>query len=144
MTHDKNDISEIELLLRQVCFQIKKNGRVILEEFSITPPQFDALQYLVNCGEHTISELSTKLYLAPSTITDLVDRMEKNDLVERVRSTEDRRTVKVRVLPKGHKLIEEVINLRREYIDKTLIELSSEDKEQFIKYLSIFNESSNN
>jgi len=144
MVNTKNNISEIEMLLRQVCFQIRKKGRVILDDFNITPPQFDALQHLVNCGEHTISELSTKLYLAPSTITDLVDRMEKNDLVERVRSNEDRRTVKVRVLPKGLKLIEEVINLRREYIAKSLIKLSEEDKDHFIKYLSVFSENSEN
>jgi len=144
MTEKENNISEIELLLRQLCFKIKKNGRVILEDFNISPPQFDALQYLVNCGDLTISELSCKLYLAPSTITDLVDRMEKNDLVERARSTEDRRTVKVRVLPKGHKLIEEVIKLRREYISKSLINLSSEEKAQFTKYLTVLNDASDN
>jgi MarR family transcriptional regulator, organic hydroperoxide resistance regulator len=131
-------IVKIELLLRSVCFNIKKKGRVILEDFDISPPQFDALQYLINDGgELTIGELSSKLYLAPSTISDLVDRLEKNGLVQRIRSVEDRRIVKVKVLEKAYNLIEDVVHLRCEYINEALLEINDEKKLEFINCLSI-------
>jgi MarR family transcriptional regulator, organic hydroperoxide resistance regulator len=138
----KDKVQSIEYLLRRICFSIKKKGRTILEEFNITPPQFDALQYLVNNGDMTISELSSKLFLAPSTITDLVDRMEKSGLVERIRSNEDRRLVKVRVLKEGFDLIDHVILLRCQFIKDATEELSLKEKEDFIKYLEILNKSS--
>ena len=139
MIEDSEDnIVKIELLLRSVCFNIKKKGRVILEDFDISPPQFDALQYLINDGgELTIGELSTRLYLAPSTISDLVDRLEKNMLVKRIRSAEDRRIVNVKVLGKGYSLIQEVVHLRCEYIKKALNEIDDHKKLEFINCLNI-------
>jgi len=131
-----NKNASIELLLRKLCFIIKQNGRELLVDFNMTPPQFNALQIIISEGEITISELSNKLYLAPSTITDIIDRMEKNNLVKRIRDTKDRRVVKVRALEKGHSFINDVIKKRIGFIKKHSSELSIEDKENLIKYLS--------
>lgn len=135
---DEN-ICKIELLLREVCFKIRINGRSILNDFNITPPQFDALQYIIDEGSMTISELSAKLFLAPSTITDLIDRMEKNKLVVREKSTEDRRLVKVKALPKGYNLIDNVINIRREFVSRLLEDMTVEDRTKLVDYLQILN-----
>lgn len=136
---DKEAVSRIELLLRSICFNIRQKGREILSDFNITPPQFNALQFLVNEGELTISELSARLFLAPSTITDLVDRMEKNSLVIRVRDTKDRRIVKIQVQDKGDSLINKVVSRRCEYLSSLLKEMSAEDMQKFIGYLDAIN-----
>lgn len=44
-----------------------------------------------------ISELSRKTGLAKTTLTSMLDRMEKQDLIERVYSPADRRTVRIRL-----------------------------------------------
>lgn len=137
--HYSENISKIELSLRKACFSIRQKGREILQDFEITPPQFDALQFLMFEGEMTISELSAKLFLAPSTITDLIDRMEKNGLVQRIRDTQDRRIVKIKVEEKGYKLQKEVIARRCVYIDNLLKEMTEENKEQFLTYLDVLN-----
>jgi DNA-binding MarR family transcriptional regulator len=134
---NQSKIKKLEILLRSACFNIKQKGREILQDFDITPPQFNALQFLIQDGEMTVSELSSKLYLAPSTITDLIDRMEKNKLVTRVRDTQDRRTVKIKVEDKGDVLINEVIIRRCEYLNALLQDMPEDDKEQFIKYLEV-------
>lgn len=68
---------EIEFLLRKISVIVKRKGREILSHFPITPPQFTALLLLRDEGDLTIGELSQKMYLACSTMTDLIDRMEK-------------------------------------------------------------------
>ena len=130
-------VQEIEILLRKVCFYIKKKGRVILDDYDITPAQFEALQIIINHAEVTISELSSKLYQAPSTITDLIDRMEAKELVQRVRDCKDRRIVRITALEKGHKILEEVLAERCKFVDYALNGVSMEDKENFKKYLEI-------
>ena len=92
----KELVAEIEGLLREISVVVKRKGREILNEFPITPPQFTALLWLNDEGDMTIGDLSQKMYLACSTMTDLVDRMEKNGLVERVRDDRDRRVVRIR------------------------------------------------
>jgi DNA-binding MarR family transcriptional regulator len=122
-----DQIAEIEKSLRLIAGIIKQKGREILNDFSITPPQFVALQWLFDNNEMTIGELSTKMYLAYSTTTDLIDRMESNGLVKRIKDPNDRRVVRIRKLQKGYEIIEKVIKRRQEYLDEILSGFSMED-----------------
>ncbi len=133
----KDVITEIEKELRYLCTIVKQKGREMLVEFEITPPQFQALLYLVKEEDLTIGELSKRMYLACSTITDLVDRMEKNKMVKRVRDKKDRRVVRVSVLEKGHKIIQKVLTARREYLRDILKDLSEEQKTFILEGISM-------
>ncbi len=85
----------------------------------------------------TIGELSNKMYLACSTTTDLIDRMESNQLVERVRDTNDRRVVRIQLKEKGQNIILEVLEARREYLSSVLSNFSKKDVEDLSRTLSI-------
>lgn len=74
-------VADIEKSLRHIAAIIKQKGREILNQYAITPPQFVGLQWLYELGDMTIGELSGKMYLACSTTTDLIDRMEKISLL---------------------------------------------------------------
>jgi MarR family transcriptional regulator, organic hydroperoxide resistance regulator len=127
---DKLNVESVALLekeLRYISHLIKQKGREILSNYTITPPQFIALQWLHESGDMTIGDLSTKMYLAFSTTTDLVDRMEKNDLVQRVRDEQDRRVVRIHLLPEGERVIQEVIAKRQQYLADILKDYSNNE-----------------
>ncbi|MFD2169051.1 MarR family winged helix-turn-helix transcriptional regulator [Tumebacillus lipolyticus] len=128
-------VEEIELVLRMISKEVRRRGRETLSDFNITPPQFDALIYLHEFGDLTIGELSSKLYLAYSTTTDLVDRMERNQLVERVRDKSDRRVVRLHMMEKGRDLIERVLVKRREHVGKALQFVQVEDLQPLVASL---------
>ena len=121
-------IVKIEKRLRYISGMIKQNGRKILHNYPITSPQFVALQWLLEEGDLTIGELSNKISLAFSTTTDLVDRMEKNELVERIRDNKDRRVVRIHLLDKGKVIIHEVIEKRQEYLREVLAGFTTEEE----------------
>lgn len=129
--HDPETVAFMEKELRYISGIIKQKGREILNSYTITPPQFIALQWLFEHGDMTIGDLSNKMYLAFSTTTDLVDRMEKNELVVRVREEQDRRVVRIKLLQEGERIIEEVIKKRQEYLENVLSDFSDEEVEQF-------------
>lgn len=132
-------IVNIEENFRWVCGKIKKKGREILSDFEITPPQFEALQHLIKEGDLTIGELSNKMYLACSTVTDLLDRMERNNLVVRVKDEKDRRIVRIKVLDKGHQLIEQVLHTRQKYLSEVLSECDDQVIEHIHECFEILN-----
>lgn len=132
-------VAEIEDLLRSMGTILKKRGRDILMNFDITPPQHDALLVLREFGELTMGELCQKMYLACSTATDLIDRMERNGLIERVRDKTDRRVIRLRVLPKGAEVVDEVLEARRGYMATAMAELDAPDKERLIQALEQIN-----
>lgn len=132
-------IISMEKDVRDICVKIRKKGREILSEFDITIPQFNALLYLVFDGEMTLGELSQKMYLACSTITDLLDRMERAELVKRYKDEKDKRVYRVKVLDKGNALIEQVLRHRREYIAESIKDLSPERQELLAQSLTLLN-----
>jgi DNA-binding MarR family transcriptional regulator len=129
-------VANIEKDLRYISGIIKQKGREMLSNYTITPPQFIALQWLFEDGDMTIGELSNKMYLACSTTTDLVDRMEKNLLVERVKNPNDRRVVRIHLLEEGKRIIDEVIKKRKVYLEEVLVDFSSEEIQLLQKSLT--------
>ena len=134
-THSSESVAILEKELRYISHLIKQKGREILSNYIITPPQFVALQWLQESGDMTIGDLSSKMYLAFSTTTDLVDRMEKNELVQRVRDENDRRVVRIHLLPEGERIIQEVIVKRQNYLRDITKEFDNEEFEQLSKHL---------
>lgn len=125
-----DSVTKIERLLRHVAFIIKKRGRDILVDFGITSPQFNALLALREQPNMTMGELCEKLFLACSTATDLIDRMEKNGFLERNRDAQDRRVIRLSISEKGQDVIREVLAARRRYVASMLEKLTSEEIEQ--------------
>jgi|GEM_PF-979639 len=76
---------------------MKKHIHSYFKEFDFTPPQGMMVGMLMHHGKMKISDLSKKMGLSNSTVSSLVDRMEKGGHVERVRSNEDRRVVYVQM-----------------------------------------------
>ncbi|CAH2716300.1 hypothetical protein BACCIP111895_03485 [Neobacillus rhizosphaerae] len=126
---NRDIVANIEKDLRYISGIIKQKGREMLSNYKITPPQFVALQWLFEDGDMTIGELSNKMYLACSTTTDLVDRMEKNQLVVRVKDSSDRRVVRIHLLEEGKRIIDEVIQKRQQYLEEVLVNFSTEEIE---------------
>lgn len=128
-------VVDLDTQLRLTTTLLKKREREILANYNVTPPQFEALLTLREFGALTMGELCEKMYLACSTATDLVDRMERNGLVERVRDKADRRVVRLNVLPKGEQVADEVTAARKTQLATVLAPVSLEDKERLIQAL---------
>lgn len=133
--HSDETIATIEKELRFISHLVKQKGREILSNYTITPPQFVALQWLREEGDMTIGELSTKMYLAFSTTTDLVDRMEKTKLVQRIRDEQDRRVVRIHLLAEGARIIEEVIDQRRLYLQGIMGQFDEQEAMDLVRLL---------
>lgn len=129
-------IEIIERDLRMSDFIIRKKGRTILKDYDISPAQFRTLQVIINHNdEMNLSELSEKMDMACSTVTETLKRMEKLELVKREKDEKDARFIKISALPKGHDIINNVIQIRREYLQEVLRALTREEHESLAKNL---------
>jgi len=84
-------------ILKQIMNGVKQNVQQEFKEMGLTGPQGMLIGTLAHQGEMKISQLSEKMGLSNSTVSGIVDRLEKQGLVERTRSVEDRRVVYVNV-----------------------------------------------
>jgi MarR family transcriptional regulator, organic hydroperoxide resistance regulator len=84
-------------LFREIMFLFKQNMSKVFEDCSITAPQGMVIGTLSKFGKMKISDLSINLGFSNSTISGIIDRLEKQRMVKRERSDDDKRVVYVKI-----------------------------------------------
>ncbi len=72
-----------------------------VQDLDLTPAQLHIILWLGNDGPLTMGELARAVVVTEKTITGVVDRLERDLLVQRERDPADRRVVHVRLAPRG-------------------------------------------
>jgi len=105
-TKDKT-ISETMQSLRRIFKAIHDYSKDVSATFGVTGPQLWALKTIAEEGTLPLGQLSRKMYLHPSTISGVIDRLEDKGYVARVRDNDrgDRRVINVELTLKGKRLI---------------------------------------
>ncbi|MFY8201345.1 MAG: MarR family winged helix-turn-helix transcriptional regulator [Pirellula staleyi] len=82
----------------------------LFDHWDMTPQQYNVLRLLEASHPNPIPtlSLSNRLVSRAPDITRMLDKLEKSQWIERVRSVEDRRAVLVTVTSKGKKLLREI------------------------------------
>ncbi|MFC1515313.1 MarR family winged helix-turn-helix transcriptional regulator [Thermodesulfobacteriota bacterium] len=106
---------ENELLIKEIVGSIRKFVRAVSldafhmsKEYDLTGPQSSVLRSLFHYGPLSSASLSRKLYVTPSNVTGIIDRLERKGLVERVKKEGDRRVALITLTEKGTELSQAV------------------------------------
>lgn len=95
------------------CLYSAIEKRIIeyLKPYKLSPSQFNALMIVKHIGNKTglsQAEISDKLILSPSNMTRLVDKLVREELIERNPSALDRRINYIKITSKGSKLLDDI------------------------------------
>ena len=107
MTSQTEFLNTVENWSKRYFFQSLTDFFNTLKHTDLSFLQACALTYLFFKGPIKISELCEHLMVSPGAVSQLVDRLEKLELVERISDPQDRRVRKVAVLDRGKKIVEE-------------------------------------
>ena len=97
--------------------------RELAARHGISLGDLHAVRVLARQGEVPISHYGAELGVPRSTITNLVDRLERAGLVERLPGPTDRRVTLVRLAPAGRRAVEETGLLRQSQVAARLLAL---------------------
>ncbi|MFW9865457.1 MAG: MarR family winged helix-turn-helix transcriptional regulator [Candidatus Thorarchaeota archaeon] len=98
------NFSEIFQLINILNKKYKNLQRRVIKVESLTPPQYSILTELWKSDGKQFKELASACCCSPSTITGIIDTMEKNDLVYRKPNPNDRRSLLVKLTDKGKEI----------------------------------------
>ena len=98
------DFSDIFQLINVLYKKYEKLQRQIVKKDNLTPPQYSILNQLWESDGKQFKELASACCCAPSTITGIIDTMERNHLVYRDSNPEDRRSLLVKLTNKGKQI----------------------------------------
>ena len=107
-----------------------------LQKYNLTQPQFITLASLVAHKQAcTMRDLTGVTFQDPPTMTGIVDRLVKMELVKRTRSQTDRRVVLVEITPAGQELIQQIDHDFMQTDFGCYADLSDDELETFEKFI---------
>ena len=105
----------------------------ISQEIGLSKGQPPVLLFLDKENSRTQRELADFLNIKPASMSDVLQRMEKNGLVERKRGKNDLRTMHVTITDKGRKKSDEFLLKERSLDDLFFKGFEDEEKEAFLQ-----------
>ena len=82
---------DIVQLLRRMVSRIYVDSKRMMKRFGLTGPQTLVLRALLHSGPVSSATLAKAIFVTPSNLTGIIDRLEKKGLVIRTRQATDRR-----------------------------------------------------
>ena len=82
---------DIVQLLRRMVGRIYVDSKRMVKRFGVTGPQALVLRALLHSGPMSSAALAKAIFVTPSNLTGIIDRLEQKGLVTRTRQATDRR-----------------------------------------------------
>ncbi len=124
----ENTILRLWYLLSRVGDTFMYCQDSVYRKYGLTSEQFGVLTSIKARGPQKPSQLSVILERSPNSVSMLIDRMVKADLVRRTRDRKDRRVVKVSMTEKGKTAVEPAFPAGWEFIHEVLSPLSENEQ----------------
>ncbi len=121
-----------------ICFSLGKISRQMakvyrdrLTQYGISQPQFFLLIALYEEDNILIIRLAEKVALDKSTLTGILDRLERDGLVKRVSRKENRRSLYICLTTKAHALQNDLTRIYDEINQLFFSRLSEQERDVF-------------
>ena len=101
----------------------------------VTLVQYRTLVLLGYSGPQRITDLASELLVTSSTVTRLVNRLARKEMVLRYRSPQDRRATCVEITARGRDVVLAVMNRRREEMSRIVRRVPVRDRRQIVTAL---------
>ncbi|MFW2367315.1 MAG: MarR family winged helix-turn-helix transcriptional regulator [Desulforhopalus sp.] len=111
--------------LRRIIQAIDLHSRQLVRQHGITTPQLLILKQIESEGILTVSQLAKQISLKQTTVTDILNRLEKKDLIRRTRDAHDRRKVLIEGTGSGRKLLDAAPSPMQETFEEKFEDLAA-------------------
>jgi DNA-binding MarR family transcriptional regulator len=114
--------------LRRIIRAVDIHSHKLTTRHKITGPQLGCLLAIKESGPVTSAKLAQKVYLSPSTIVGIIDRLEEKKLVQRNRDSKDRRLIHICITEAGEELIAAAPSLLQDTLVDALVGLPESEQ----------------
>lgn len=112
--------------------ETEKRHELLFAPYDVSFQVFRTLSYLLlHGGSATPSQIADDLMILRQSMTNILDALEKRGLVCREIDPEDRRRIRVKLLPEGEELSAELLHLEDSFLVKMGKYISDEDRQTF-------------
>lgn len=123
------------IVLTRALESIKKRVEEDIKSMGLNPTEFAVLELIYSKGEQPIQKIGEKVLIASSSITYVVDKLEKKDFLKRKPCPQDRRITYAAITQAGTDFMNEVFPNHKMKINEICAGLDTEEKKLMIQQL---------
>jgi len=135
ITQDSDLSLKLFVVLNRALQSIEKQVIKDIKNHGLNLSEFAVLELLYNKGDQPIQKIGEKVLLASSSMTYVVDKLEKKEYLKRRACPNDRRVTYATLTEKGKQLMDDIFPEHEKAIDHIMGGLNSEEKESMIDQL---------
>ncbi|MBB6217112.1 MarR family 2-MHQ and catechol resistance regulon transcriptional repressor [Anaerosolibacter carboniphilus] len=133
--------SWVDEITNKVIIELKKTSDILEElhsqffsRYGISNTKFNVLAILYNGPMEgmILSEISELMLVTKGNMTGLIDRLEKQGFVERIRDDDDRRKISAVITEEGRVFTQMVIEDYKRWTKEILVDIKMEEKNELI------------
>lgn len=98
-------VAEIIDDIRRVFQAVNEQSKKAQRETGLTGPQLWAIKTIGELAPVRVSDLAARMYLHPATVVGILNRLETQNFIRRIRTNEDRRVVRIELTEAGNDLV---------------------------------------
>ena len=119
-------------ILHQLIHLFKSKEERQSERTGLSGREMYILEHIREENPWRFNDFAANYHIKPSTLTGIVERLEKKDLLRRDRDPNDRKAVYLKTTPPGRKMIEQHVAEDKAFFSSFLSPLTPEEQEQFL------------
>lgn len=135
-TRKEKEISmKLFVVLTRTLDAIKKSVEKDIRSYGLNTTEFAVLEFIYSKGDQPIQKIGEKVLISSSSITYVVDKLEKKNFLKRVPSPEDRRITFASITEEGKRFMDDIFPQHQETIARIMGDLPLEEKEVLLTQL---------
>ena len=123
------------VVLTRALQSIKVRVEEDIKNSGLNPTEFGVLELVYSKGDQPIQKIGEKVLIASSSITYVVDKLEKKHLIKRKPCPNDRRVTHASITSNGMELMENIFPAHKKAIKEIFSGLDIKEKEELIEKL---------
>ncbi|WP_240375686.1 MarR family winged helix-turn-helix transcriptional regulator [Bacillus piscicola] len=123
------------VVLTRALQSIKSRAEEDIKHLGLNPTEFAVLELIYSKGDQPIQKIGEKILIASSSITYVVDKLEKKNLIKRKPCPKDRRVTHAAITAEGTELMDQVFPKHRNALKEIFSGLGIKEKEDLIDQL---------
>lgn len=120
-------------VLHQLIHLFKAKEEWQLESTSLSGKELYVLEHIRDENPWRFNDFAENYRIKPSTLTGIIERLEKKGLVKRERDTSDRKAVYLHATFQGKEVIQKHIEEDQSFFDSMLLVLEPDERIQFMQ-----------
>lgn len=132
---EKQRVLKLQTVLFKAFKEIEGRTRNDIRNYGLNSSEFGTLEYVYHKGKQPIQRVGERMLMANSSMTYVIDKLEKRNLVKRIESEGDRRITYVDLTEEGRTFFESIFKVHVQTLKDMYRVLEAEEQRDLIDML---------